>query len=456
MTPKPIFIVALMLFSGALPPTGVWAAPTTEWTFHKTADGSHPSGREQAMVWLMNRAREQPAWEGRWLAVNNNSDVSSARISWGVDTNVLIDSLDSCTSSPPAAFDVRLYIAASNHCADLISRNAQDHLLQYERVHDAGFSNTYYRGNVFSYTRSSVHAHCGFNIDWGYDDIDWDGASLKPDWKTLGDGMQDSLGHRAAIMSTDYNYYSNVGVAMEDKGPTNTIGPIITTINYSGANTGYPNHYNRFLVGTVWDDINTNGLYDTGEGKSGITVMPNIGTFYAITANSGGWALPATAAGTYVITFSGAAIGPDVVVTAAVGSVSVRVPWPGTEKTEKNVPIYWHQSYGVFADYDNADMLDTDSDGMTNWQEYIAGTMPSDGNSVFEITETASTNGQPAISWPSQTGRLYTVLYSSVLNGGTWSNAPGGTALTGNGSTMSYTNCPDISPCFLRLTVSAP
>ncbi len=32
-----------------------------EWTFHKSTDGAHPDGNEQQMVWLMNRARSNPA-----------------------------------------------------------------------------------------------------------------------------------------------------------------------------------------------------------------------------------------------------------------------------------------------------------------------------------------------------------------------------------------------------------
>ena len=40
------------------------ATPTQEWTFHKTSNGCHPDGNEQAMMWLMNRARSNPEREG--------------------------------------------------------------------------------------------------------------------------------------------------------------------------------------------------------------------------------------------------------------------------------------------------------------------------------------------------------------------------------------------------------
>ena len=50
-----------------------WMAPSalTEWTYHKTGDNLHPDGNEQQMVWLMNRARSDPAQEGVWLATDD-------------------------------------------------------------------------------------------------------------------------------------------------------------------------------------------------------------------------------------------------------------------------------------------------------------------------------------------------------------------------------------------------
>ena len=47
----------------------LFATPSEEWVFHKTADGSHPDGNEQAMVWLMNRARSNPRKEGLFFRI---------------------------------------------------------------------------------------------------------------------------------------------------------------------------------------------------------------------------------------------------------------------------------------------------------------------------------------------------------------------------------------------------
>ncbi|MBN1480256.1 hypothetical protein JXA70_08305, partial [candidate division KSB1 bacterium] len=212
-------------------------APSTEWIYHKTTDGLHPDGNEQQMMWLMNRARSNPAQEGYWLATTTISSIAFPRSYFGVNTTLLQTEFNGYSAKPPAAFDRRLYTAAYNHSLDLIARDAQDHDGQLQKVIDAGFSYSSYRGNVYSYSDDPFNAHGGFNIDWGKD---------VPD---DGDGMQASRGHRKAIMSIDGDY-SNVGIAMlPENNPSTEVGLLVTTGNYCAANTSVANHYNRFIVG---------------------------------------------------------------------------------------------------------------------------------------------------------------------------------------------------------------
>lgn len=117
--------------------------------------------------------------------------------------------------------------------------------------------------------------------------------------------MQADRGHRKAIMSMSGNY-TNVGYAVVlEANPATDVGPQVITGNFCSANTAAANHFNRFIVGTVWEDTNSNEQYDPGEGLAGVTVMPDKGAYYAVTANSGGYAIPITAAETYTVTFSG-------------------------------------------------------------------------------------------------------------------------------------------------------
>ncbi len=266
-----------------------------EWTFHKNADGSHPDGTEQELMWLMNRARSNPTIEGQWLAAETDHDVAGGRNYFEVNLTALRNEFAALDPKPPAAFDIRLYEAARSHSLYLISENAQNHNGQFDRINNAGFHYTAARGNVFSYAKSGLNAHAAFNIDWGGND---------------GSGMQTGRGHRMAIMSVDGDY-ANVGIAAVAESDNNTkVGPLVITGNYCKANTGYSDHYNVFLVGTAWRDENGNDRYDPGEGIAGITVTPDGGGYYAITGNSGGYALPIND-GSYAVSFHGAALPQD-------------------------------------------------------------------------------------------------------------------------------------------------
>jgi hypothetical protein len=287
--------------------SAIKAVPTTEWTYHKTADNLHPDDNEQAMVWMMNHARGNPSEEGVWLATMDDTNVAYARTYFSVNLTILMDEFDAIDATPPAAFDVRLYNAAKAHSDDLISRDAQDHTGQFDRVTAAGFSLTAWGGNVYSYTKSAVHGHAGFNIDWGGDD---------------GTGMQTGRGHRKNIMAMDYTF-TNVGIAVvpESDGSTQ-VGPLVTTQNFAIANTGTADHYNVFIVGTVWEDANDNDRYDAGEGLSDITIIPDQGGYYAVSSDSGGYALPVNS-GTYQVTFSGDSLDSDITKSVIVSGKSV-------------------------------------------------------------------------------------------------------------------------------------
>ncbi|MEE4111557.1 MAG: hypothetical protein V2I40_02000, partial [Desulfobacteraceae bacterium] len=135
-------------------------------------------------------------------------------------------------------------------------------------------------------------------------------------------GMQPGRGHRQAIMSIGGDY-TQVGLAVvAEADPATGVGPFVTTGNYCRADTSQPNHFNRFLVGTVWRDLNDNDQYDPGEGMGGITVRPDLGAYYAVTADSGGYAMPILDAGTYAVSFSGPGISGETTRWVAVESQS--------------------------------------------------------------------------------------------------------------------------------------
>lgn len=85
---------------------------------------------------------------------------------------------------------------------------------------------------------------------------------------------------------------------------------------------------------------------------------------------------------------------------------------------------------------------DPDHDGMSNFEEFWAGTDPLDPNSVLRI-QTASliTNGSAQISWQTVAGKGYTVQYSTDLIN--WNNLVA--AVLGNGSLMTVSDPGTIS-----------
>ncbi len=292
--------------------------PSAEWTYHKTADGKHPSNIEQAIVWLMNNARKNPRKEGKFLAKIKDTDIAFARQYYKVNTALLKKEFAKIRKKPPAAFDVRLYNAAYEHSEDLVKRDAQDHNNQFDRVKAAGFSANGMAGNVYSYAKSALHAHAGWNIDWGPDE----GGSKG--------GMQSKRGHRSAVMGYALDKFgsglgiTNVGIAAVPENSASTkVGPLVTTGNYAYANTSAADHFNTFIVGTVWKDKNKNKVYDPGEGLAGVTVKPNQGTYYAKTGKAGGYAIPVTNSGRYTVTFSGGQLKKKKAKTIMVGDQSV-------------------------------------------------------------------------------------------------------------------------------------
>lgn len=294
---------------GDRPRPALSGASPVEWTYHKTPDGLHPDGNEQQMLWLANRARANPAREGTWLAALSEADpdVRQAVLLFGVNLEAMQAAFAALPARPPAAFDARLYAAARVHSEYLIAIDDQNHDGQFQRIQEAGFKYTFAAGIVYSYALNALYGHAAFNIDWGFGP----------------DGMQDPPGHRLAIMSISGNW-TNAGYAVVPvTSPGSWVGPQVITGNFATANTAFPDHHNRFLVGTVWEDTNANGIYDPGEGLGGVRVLPDRGPYFAVTGASGGYAVPIVEAGLYRVSFSGGELGGRYERTVSVGGASV-------------------------------------------------------------------------------------------------------------------------------------
>lgn len=92
------------------------------------------------------------------------------------------------------------------------------------------------------------------------------------------------------------------------------------------------------------------------------------------------------------------------------------------------IPDWWLQQYFGHADGAAADLSragdDADGDGMTNGQEFLAGTDPTDEDSSLwmQITLTPPTGTNALLQWPAKPGASYRVQYSDDVAAGNWQN----------------------------------
>jgi hypothetical protein len=104
-----------------------------------------------------------------------------------------------------------------------------------------------------------------------------------------------------------------------------------------------------------------------------------------------------------------------------------------------NVPEWWLASFGLTTPtWDAAALADQDGDGMAAWQEYRAGTDPTNSISVLRITSGVATGANFVVRFPTVAGKLYDVQRANTMNSASWSNLV--TGLPGTGGTVSVTD----------------
>ncbi len=124
-----------------------------------------------------------------------------------------------------------------------------------------------------------------------------------------------------------------------------------------------------------------------------------------------------------------------------------------------NTPKWWlaQEIPDSTNNFDAAALADQDGDHLYTWQEYIAGTRPTDLSSVFAISITTN-NGQHILNiQTTSTGaqheglkRYYTLESATHLVPALWVNVAGGADILGSGQTITYTNAPGLTNVFYR------
>lgn len=113
----------------------------------------------------------------------------------------------------------------------------------------------------------------------------------------------------------------------------------------------------------------------------------------------------------------------------------------------------WLNQYNLPAD-GSADNLDSDGDGLSNWQEWIAGTDPTKANSALRIVQSTNAASGLSITWSSVNTRTYSLERATNL-----AALPAFTALRTNvvgasgTTTITDTNASGPGPFFYRVRV---
>jgi hypothetical protein len=83
------------------------------------------------------------------------------------------------------------------------------------------------------------------------------------------------------------------------------------------------------------------------------------------------------------------------------------------------LPDAWEQAHGTFVFIPDAND-DPDGDGLTNWEEYLAGTHPNDGASALRFHQITANGGSVTMLFLATSNRTYSVLHRQSLETGTW------------------------------------
>ena len=116
----------------------------------------------------------------------------------------------------------------------------------------------------------------------------------------------------------------------------------------------------------------------------------------------------------------------------------------------------WLQQYGLATD-GSADYTDADGDHMNNWQEWIAGTIPTDASSALRLLSLSKSSSGVSLTWQSVPNRSYFLERSTGFGAGPDFSAISSNILGQTGTTsFTDTNATGPGPFFYRVGVKYP
>jgi Domain of unknown function (DUF4114)/SdrD B-like domain len=219
---------------------------------------AQPTANEQELLELMNRMRLNPGAELALLLDTTDGNVQYGLDYYGIDRALLAAQWSKLKAIAPLAWSSELNVSANGHNLTTIAQKQQAHVLPGElsvqaRIAEAGYQATLFGENVYAASQSVLFTHTGLAIDWGKS------AS------TIG-GIQTPALHRENMMS---KLITEVGISAIEDQSSAPIGPMVVTEDFGtrAALSG-----KAWLVGVAFQDTNSNGWYNAGEGLSDVSV----------------------------------------------------------------------------------------------------------------------------------------------------------------------------------------
>ncbi len=218
---------------------------------------AQPTAKDQEMLELVNRMRQNPAGELDLLLNSSDQKINQALNFFQVNRDVLRQQWQQLQPTAPVAWSSELDQAASTHNQLMITNDLQSHNLPGEvgliqRNVNAGYTGgNRFAENVYAFSDSVEFGHASMAIDWG----------------SGPNGIQNPAGHRDALLSP---LYREVGIAIDDEAnPNTTVGPSVVTQEFANRTTL---NGKAWLLGVAFADGNGNKFYNAGEGVKGLTV----------------------------------------------------------------------------------------------------------------------------------------------------------------------------------------